>query len=123
MLALSRGGEMSESTKLRAVMSIHTLIYLTMVVAVLYVLYAGMSKNQGALLNVSLGLLAIEGVVFSACGMRCPLTALAKRYGSQGGYVGDSLIPERYARHTFRVFGAALFIGLLLLAVNQLDLR
>jgi hypothetical protein len=85
--------EMSESTKLRAVMTIHTVVYLTLVVAVLYTLYAGISKDYGSLLYVSLGLLAIEGVAFSACGMRCPLTALAKTYGSQGGYVGDSFIP------------------------------
>jgi hypothetical protein len=98
---------MSESTKLRAVMTIHTVIYLTMVVAVLYTFYAGISKDYGSLLYFSLGLLVIEGVVFSACGMRCPLTALAKTYGSQGGYVGDSLIPERYARHTFRVGSVA----------------
>jgi hypothetical protein len=97
--------------------------YLTLVIAVLYTLYAGISKDYGSLLYVSLGLLAIEGVVFSACGMRCPLTALAKAYGSQGGYVGDSFIPERYARHTFRVFGTILFMGLLLLALNHLDLR
>jgi hypothetical protein len=114
---------MSESTKLRVVMSIHTVIYLTMVVAVFYILYAGMSKNHGSLLDVSLGLLAIEGAVLSASGMRCPLTALARRYGSQGGYVGDSLIPERYSRHTFRVFGTILFTGLFLLALNHLGLR
>jgi hypothetical protein len=114
---------MSESTKLRTVMFIHTVIYLAMVVAVLYILYAGISKNHGSLLYVSLGLLAIEGVIFSACGMRCPLTALAKTYGRQGGYVGDSFIPERYARHTFRVFGIILFVGVLLLALNHLDLR
>ena len=114
---------MSESTKLRAVMSIHTAIYLTMAVAVLYTFYAGWSKDDGALLRVSLGLLAIEGVVFSACGMRCPLTALAKTYGRQGGYVGDSFVPERYARHTFRVFRAIMSAGLLLLALNHLGLR
>jgi hypothetical protein len=114
---------MSESTKLRAVMAIHTVIYLTLVVAVLCTLYAGISKNYGNLLYISLGLLAVEGVVFSVCGMRCPLTALAKTYGSQGGYVGDSFIPERYARHTFRVFGSILFLGLSLLALNYLDLR
>ena len=123
MLVLVQRREMSESTKLRAVMAIHTVIYLTMAVAVLYTLYAGWSKNDGALLRVSLGLLAIEGVVFSACGMRCPLTALAKTYGRQGGYVGDSFVPERYARHTFRVFGAIMSAGLLLLALNYLGLR
>jgi hypothetical protein len=59
-------------------MTIHTVIYLTMVVAVFYILYAGMTKTYSNPLYISLGLLAIEAIVFAGNGMRCPLTALAK---------------------------------------------
>lgn len=114
---------MSEPEKLRALMAIHTVIYLTMVVAVFYTFYAGMTKTYGNPLSVSLGLLAAEGVVFSVSGMKCPLTALAKAYGGPGGYVGDTFIPERYAKLTFRVFGTILLTGLLLLTLNHLNLR
>lgn len=104
--------------KLAAVKTIHTFIYVVMVVAIFYILYAAIVGAFGILLYISLGLLALESIVFIGSGMKCPLTALAKRYGDPKGYVGDTLFPERCTKYTFRVFGTILLIGLLLLLLN-----
>lgn len=89
-----------------------------MVVAIFYILYAAIVGAFGILLYISLGLLALEGIVFFGNGMKCPLTALAKRYGDPKGYVGDTLFPERCTKYTFRVFGSILLIALLILLLN-----
>lgn len=104
--------------KLAVVKTIHTFIYVVMVVAIFYILYAAIVGAFGVLLYISLGLLALEGIVFFGNGMKCPLTALAKRYGDPKGYVGDTLFPERCTKYTFRVFGTILLIGLLLLLLK-----
>jgi hypothetical protein len=108
---------------LRALKAIHTVIYLMMVVAILYTLYAGITKTHSNLLDISLGLLTGEGTIFFGRGMRCPLTTLAKEYGDPTGYVGDILLPEWFTKFKFRFFGAILLMGLLLLTVNHWNLR
>ncbi len=106
--------------KLMLVKTVHTFIYLVMVAAIFYIVYAAIAKNYNCLLYVSLGLLTVEGIVFFGSGMKCPLTALAKHYGDPKGYVGDTLFPEKFTKYTFRVFGSILLIGLLILLIDML---
>ena len=80
-------------------------IYLMMVAATFTLLYAGISGATGTGLWIAVGLLAIESAVFAAYGFKCPLTALAVRYGARTGHVFDTLLPENVTRHTFHVFG------------------
>lgn len=112
--------EMNDKTKLAIVKTVHTIIYVAMVVAIFYILYAGISKTYGNLLYISLVMLAIEGMVFFGNRMRCPLTDLAKKYGDPKGYVGDTFLPERFTKYTFRLFGTILVIGLIILLINYL---
>jgi hypothetical protein len=56
--------------------------------------------------------------VFAGNGFRCPLTALAVRYGAEKGYAFDTFLPERVTRYTFRVFGTLMGVGLVLLALR-----
>lgn len=106
--------------KLVIVKTVHTFIYLVMVAATFYIMYAAITKKYNYLLYVSLGLLTIEGIVFFGSGMKCPLTALAKQYGDPKGYVGDTLFPEKFTKYTFRVFGSILLVGLLILLIDVL---
>jgi len=78
--------------------AVNTAIYAVMVAAIFCVLHCGVSGTLNGLLAVSLGLVALEGVVFSGNGRRCPFTALAQRYGDPKGYVGDIFLPLRLAR-------------------------
>ncbi len=103
---------------LALVRGVHTTIYLVMVAAIFTLLYAGATGYQGLWLWVSLGLLALETIVFLGNGMKCPLTALAVRFGAEKGYAFDTFLPERCTRLTFRIFGTLMVLGLILLGLR-----
>lgn len=109
---------MKKAQALSLVRWIHTLIYVTMVAAIAMLLYAGITGYDGLGLWVSLGLLAVETVVFLGNGMKCPLTAVAVRYGAEKGHAFDTLLPERLTRYTFRFFGTLMVLGLVLMILR-----
>jgi hypothetical protein len=97
---------------------VHTAIYLVMVGAIGILLYSGATGHQGVWLWISIGLIALEGVIFFGNGMRCPLTGLAVRFGAEKGYAFDTFLPEKFTRYTFRFFGTLAVIGLLLMILR-----
>ena len=99
------------------VRALHTIIYVVMASATIAVLFAGLTGATGRWLWLALGLVLIEAAVFIGCGMRCPLTAVAVRYGATRDGAYDTFFPEPCTRHTLTVFGPmmALGVGLLLL--------
>jgi hypothetical protein len=107
-----------DPAKLAVVKVVHTIIYVTMASATLYVFYCGVSGRRDRLLAIAMTLVTLEGLIFLANGMRCPLTALAQRYGDPKGHVGDTLFPESCTRYTFRAFGTLYAIGLMLIAAS-----
>jgi cell division protein FtsW (lipid II flippase) len=113
---------LKKSHALSLVRWIHTLIYLVMVAAIALLLFAGITGYRGAGLWISLGLLAIETIVFVGNGLKCPLTAIAVRYGAEKGYAFDTVLPERFTRYTFRVFGSLMGLGLLLVVLRWVGL-
>lgn len=108
---------MTDAQRLRAVRALHTIIYVVMSIGTLAILYAGLTGAQGLWLWIALGLLAIETAVFVVNGLRCPLTASVARY-SAGARVSDTYFPESITRHTLKVFGPLLTIGVLLVAAR-----
>jgi hypothetical protein len=113
---------MSDARRLALVRGIHTGIYFVMVGAILVLLYAGVTGYIGWWLWASLGLLAVEAVLFVGNGMKCPLTAIAVRYGAETGHAFDTFLPERITRNTFRFFGSLTVLGLARLAVRWMGL-
>lgn len=111
---------MDAARKLFLVRLLHTVIYVVMTLACFALLFAGLTGASGPWLWVALGLVAIESAVFIASGMKCPLTAVAVRYGAtpQDGY--DTFFPERMTRHTLTVFGPMIVIRLALLGLRWL---
>ena len=97
--------------RLALVKAVHTAFYLVQVAAILYILSAGITGKRGRYLPHAFALVAFESAVFIGNGRRCPLTALAKRWGDPKGYVGDTFFSERCTRHTFSVFGSLLALG------------
>ena len=109
---------MSKQTALSIVRWGHTLIYGVMVGAISILLYAGVARYSGPWLWTSLGLLTAESAVFFGNGKRCPLTALAVRYGAEKGHAFDTVLPERLTRHTFRFFGTLTAVGAALMILR-----
>ena len=110
---------MTDAQRLFGVRLLHTVIYVVMATASLLVLYGGISGAAGTWLTVAVALVGIETLVFTAGGLKCPLTAVAVKYGAGQDGLFDTFLPERFTRHTFRIFGPIILLGLLLLAVRQ----
>lgn len=115
MLALLH---MQKSQALTLIRTLHTTIYLVMVAAIAVIWHAALTGRFGPPLWTALALLAIESAVFLGNGRRCPLTALAVRYGAEKGYAFDTFLPERATRYTFRVFGTLMVLGLIALLLR-----
>ena len=110
---------MEDPTKLTLIRTVHTIIYLVMASSVLLIFVSGIVRYRGIWLTASLVLISIESVVFLGNRMRCPLTALAQRYGATKGYAFDTFLPEKATRHTFWFFGGLLLVGVVLLILNE----
>jgi hypothetical protein len=113
-------GRPGRAGALAAVRAAHTAVYLVMAAATFFVLYAALAGVHGQWLWISLGLLTVESAVFLGNGLKCPLSAVAVRYGAGEGPLFDTFLPERITRHTFQVFGPLILVGVLLLAVRWL---
>jgi hypothetical protein len=111
---------MTKSQILALIRGVHTVIYIVMAVSTFALVYFGVSGARSPLLWVVLALLVGEAVVFFGNGMKCPLTALAVKYGAEKGYAFDTFLPERVTKYTFRFFGTIMVIGLLLLVMRWL---
>jgi hypothetical protein len=107
---------MTDRQRLTLVRAIHTAIYVVMASAVLVVLVAGVTGATGPWLWIALALVLIEVAIFAGSGMRCPLTAVASRYGARRGH--DTFFPERCTRHTLAAFGPLIVLGVALLAAR-----
>ena len=82
-----------------AVKLVHTLAWLSIESCVVYVLYAGFAGRTDRRAGVAAAVVAGECLVFAGNGFRCPLTALAKRYGAESGSVTDIYLPGWFAHN------------------------
>ncbi|WP_066730182.1 hypothetical protein, partial [Caulobacter sp. CCH9-E1] len=84
---------MTNAQRLTLVRAAHTLIYVVMAGASLVVLAAGITGATGPWLWIAGGLVAVESVVFAACGFKCPMTAMAVKYGATPDGAWDTFFP------------------------------
>jgi hypothetical protein len=111
---------MADAQRLWLVRALHSTIYILMVGCILAVDYAGITGAHGPWLMVALALVTFESLVFASSGWKCPLTAIAVRYGAGRDGLFDTFLPERVTRHTFQVFGPLIVLGVALLAARGL---
>jgi len=108
----------ADHTKLSLLRVVHALIFVVMVCASLFVAYAGIVDYRGPVLIGAAGLVAIEGAVLIGNRWQCPLTRLARRYGSAKGWALDAVLTENGARMALWLGGCAYALGLALLALR-----
>jgi hypothetical protein len=66
---------------------------------VLYVLCAGFAGRTDKRAGIAGAIVAGETLVVAANGFRCPLTALAERYGARNGSGTDIYLPKWFAHN------------------------
>jgi hypothetical protein len=76
---------MNDAQRLTFIRTVHTVIYLIMAAASFALLYAGLTGARGVWLWWCGGLVAGEAAVFTANGLKCPLTAIAVKTDPPSG--------------------------------------
>jgi len=89
----------SDSGALTAVKTVHTLIWLSVELSVVYLIFAGLTKRSGPRVAVAGATVAGESLVYLLNGARCPLTDVAERLGADNGSVTDIYLPRTLARN------------------------
>ena len=82
-----------------AIKVVHTLAWLSIESCVVYVLHAGFAGRTDKRVGMAAAVVAGETLVFAGNGFRCPLTALATRYGAERGSVTDIYLPHWFAHN------------------------
>jgi predicted benzoate:H+ symporter BenE len=100
--------------------SIHTVIFLFMSGAILYILYCGLTRTYNWTLAAAVGMVLVECAVYVLNGLRCPLTHLAQQYGDPTGndLIADIFLPPEFARKIPPVCGGLFIVGILVLIFN-----
>ena len=84
---------------LAAVKLVHTLVWLSIESAMIYLVWAGFRRRSDRRVAVAAGVVASETLVFAANGFQCPLTQVAERVGAKRGSVTDIYLPDWFARN------------------------
>ena len=98
----------------------HTVIWLIMAAATLYILYAGITNTFNFTLMISIILLTLESVTLIFNKWTCPLTPMAKKYTSDRKDNFDIYLPNWLAKHNKIIFGTLFVIGIILVLINWL---
>ena len=100
--------------------SLHTLIFLVMSAAIVYVLYAGVVRRYDGWLLLALGAVILECVVYLANNRRCPLTKWARQYGDATGndWLADLFVPAWFAPKIPLVCGGLFVVSVIVLILN-----
>lgn len=103
---------------LKVIKIIHTIIWIVMALATLYILYAGLTNTFDIFLYISIALLTAETIVLILNKWTCPLTPIARNYTDDRKDNFDIYLPEGLARYNKIIFGSIFVIGIILVILN-----
>jgi len=92
----------------------HTAIWCVFVVALLYILYAGIFDKVNTLVWVCIGLIFFEGIILMICKGKCPLTLVGYKYADNPQTGFDIFLPIWLAKNNKIFFSILFIIGLAL---------
>lgn len=105
---------MKNQTKLILVKAVHSVIWVIMVAADFYILYAGITRTKSTVLCFAIALLGIESLVLLLNNWVCPLTPMAMKYTSDRSANFGIYLPPFIAKYNKAIFGTVFIVGLLL---------
>ena len=105
---------MKQSTKLRIIKWIHTVIWLFFVLVIFYILYSGITDEITMYTWIAIVIVVGEGIVLLIFKMFCPLTLLARKYSHSTRDNFDIYLPNWLARHNKLIFTTIFLTGVVL---------
>jgi hypothetical protein len=100
---------------------VHTLIFVVLSGAVLYILASGALNRITPWTWIAVVAIVIEGLVLAASGGKCPLTAVAERLGASDGSVADIFLPRWFADRIFPICGTLYLIGCVIVVARLMS--
>jgi len=110
-----------DARKLFAVKLIHTLVWLIFVIAIFYVVYAGIADRITWLVLFCIGLVLAEGILIMINKGKCPLTSIAYRYTDNHLIGFDIFLPKWLAKYNKIIFSIIFLIGLILISWRKVS--
>lgn len=111
---------MNTALKLFSVKLIHTVIWVLMVTAIVYVLYCGLADATSGYSGIAIGLVVAEELVLLVFSGRCPLTILARNYSGSDRDNFDIFLPNWLARYNKVIFSTVYVVGLIVVGYRLL---
>lgn len=105
------------------VKTVHSIAFLILQSAILYLLYKAVRGESDRRAGASAILVGGECLVYAGNGFRCPLTGLAEDLGAESGSVTDIFLPNWLASNIARIYGPMYAIALLLHGRNLVKKR
>ena len=92
----------------------HTTIWCVFVVAIFYILYAGIFDSINLLVWFCIGLVFVEGIVLLICKGKCPLTLLGYKFTNNPEVGFDIFLPAWLAKNNKTIFTVLFILGSIL---------
>ena len=105
---------LDDNKKLILIKLIHTAIWGVFIVAILYILYAGIFDNVSMLVWFCVGLVFVEGIILLICKGKCPFTLLGYKYTNNPRVGFDIFLPVWLAKNNKTIFSVLFSIGFIL---------
>ena len=93
---------------------LHTLIWVVLASATVYVLYSGLFGRITVYTWIAIAMIILEGVVLLLFRWSCPLTVIARKYSDSEKDNFDIYLPNWLARHNKTIFTTIFLAGLIL---------
>ncbi len=107
--------EMTPTTALTLIKTIHTLIWIFFNVVIFYLGYAVITDQIDKWVWICLGLILLEGLVLLVFRRMCPVTLIARRYSDSTRDNFDIYLPNWLARYNKEIYTAIVVIFVLIL--------
>ncbi len=105
---------MNNSSKLIAVKTLHTLIWVFFNVVIFYMLYAALADRLDGWLWLCYGLVILEGLTLLMFKFYCPLTLVARNYSDSENDNFDIYLPNWLAKYTKLIYTSLVVVSFLI---------
>jgi hypothetical protein len=112
---------MTDNTKLIAVKTVHTLVWIFFNIVIFYLLYAVILGRIDKWIWICLSLIASEGVVLLIFKNVCPITIVARKYSDSSKENFDIYLPNWLAKYNKEIYISIVFLAVLILIYRWVE--
>lgn len=102
-----------------AIKLIHTIIWVILAGATLYIFYSGLFNRITTYTWIAIAMIVGEGLVLLMFKWACPLTVIARKYSDSDKDNFDIFLPNWLAKHNKTIFTTLFLVGLILILFRK----